>query len=89
MKKIKYSDIDILTRSAHIIKINKKKDVESLYITLPDEMMLKGWSIDVVDYDYMGFLVLHLSDDTDRKIVNNNDCRKQFIYDLVEIINAI
>lgn len=87
--KIKKSDITIYTKSAQIEKINKSKDVESLYFLLPDEMSIKGWQIDVVDYDYMNFLCIHFNNYVDARIVNSNDARDMFIDDLVECVNNI
>lgn len=87
--KIKKSDITIYTKSAQIEKINKRKDVESLYFLLSDEMSIKGWQIDVVDYNYMNFLCIHFNDYVDARIVNNNDVKDGFIDDLVECVNNI
>lgn len=85
--KIKIEDVKILSGSIHIKKINKKKDVEKLYFLSTDFVF--PYSFDVVDYDYMNFLVIELSREADAAIVNSKEERDKFISLLIESINEI
>ena len=68
-KLIKLKDIKSLNGSIWIQSIKNKKIIERLYFELPDEICAMGHSIDVFDYDYLGFLVIgHKSNNVNKLI---------------------
>lgn len=86
--KITEDDINLLSGSASVEIINSQKDVESLYY-IDEEMRLRGWFINVWDYDYMNHLCIELGYMTSGDVVNSRSEKERFIKDLVECINNV
>ena len=91
MKKshIKIEDIKILFKSVQIPNFQNKKDIESLYFSLVEEMELLGWTIDIWDFEYLGFFTAGFSRSTCSKIINNPLEEQKFKIDLVNCINKL
>lgn len=84
--KITEDDVDILPGCVMIETLNQERDVNKL-MYIHEELALKGYLLDVWDYDYMGFFTAGLHSTTDANITNHREYKEEFIRDLVNCIN--
>lgn len=84
--KITEDDVDILPGCVMIETLNQERDVNKL-MYIHEELSLKGYLMDVWDYDYMGFFTAGLHPTTDANITNHREYKEEFIRDLVNCIN--
>ena len=84
--KITEDDVYILPGCVIIETLNQERDVNKL-MYINEELSLKGYLMDVWDYDYMGFFTAGLYHATDANITNHQDYKEEFIQDLVNCIN--
>lgn len=76
--KITENDIDILPGCVIIETLNQERDVNKL-MYIHEELALKGYLLDVWDYDYMGFFTAGLHSTTDANITNHREYKEEFI----------